>query len=65
MPVTVKQILKLVKNHSKGKNSRIYKLDDSVLKKSIIRYKNDDKVILKKLKKVYFNVVRGRAGGML
>ena len=56
------QILKLVKNHSKGKNSRIYKLDDSVLKKSIIRYKNDDKVILKKLKKVYTDSIINDTG---
>jgi hypothetical protein len=46
-------ILKLVRNHSKGVNSRIYKLNEIILKNSITRYKNTDKVILKKIKKVY------------
>lgn len=45
-----KNILKLVKNHMKGKNARVYKLEDSVIKGEITRYKNEDSVLLKKYK---------------
>ena len=41
-------ILKVVKNHQKGKNSRVYKLDESVISGRISRYRNQDQVLLKK-----------------
>jgi hypothetical protein len=44
------KILILVKKHQKGKNARIYKLSESVINGKITRYKNDDKVLLKKYK---------------
>jgi hypothetical protein len=47
----VKQnILKLVRNHQKGKNARIYRLNEFVIKGKINRFKNDDSVLLKKYK---------------
>jgi hypothetical protein len=45
-----KKIIILVKNYLKGKNARIYKLNDSVLKGQINRFKNTDKVLIKKYK---------------
>jgi hypothetical protein len=45
-----KGILKLVKRHLKGKNARIYKLDDGVINGKITRYKNEDSILLKKYK---------------
>lgn len=45
-----KKILVLVKNHMKGKNARIYKLSDDVINGTIIRYKNEDRTLLKKYK---------------
>jgi hypothetical protein len=45
-----KETLKLVKKHQKGKNARIYKLNDRVVKGKILRYKNEDKILLKKYK---------------
>ena len=45
-----KEILILIKKHRKGKNARIYKLNESVINGEIIRYKNDDRVLLKKYK---------------
>lgn len=51
-------ILQLTKNYSKGKNSRIYKLNDNILKNKISRYKNFDKVILKKINKIYQNTLK-------
>ena len=43
-----KGILKVVKNHQKGKNSRVYKLDESIISSRISRYRNQDQVLLKK-----------------
>lgn len=45
-----KGIIKLIKNHQKGKNSRIYKLNECVINGKITRYKNEDSVLLKKYK---------------
>lgn len=45
-----KKIIILVKNYLKGKNARIYKLNDSILKGQINRFKNNDKVLIKKYK---------------
>jgi len=45
-----KKILVLVKNHLKGKNARIYKLNDDVINGTITRYKNEDRTLLKKYK---------------
>ena len=45
-----KDILELIKKHQKGKNARIYKLNELVINGTITRYKNFDKVLLKKYK---------------
>lgn len=45
-------IIKMVKNYKSGKNARIYKLNDSVIEGKITRYKNYDKVLLKKYKNI-------------
>jgi hypothetical protein len=41
-------ILKLQKNYLKGSNSRIYGLNENILTSHIYRYKNFDKVLIKK-----------------
>ena len=43
-------IISMIKKHLKGKNSRIYKLNEDILKSEIKRYKNYDKFLLKKSK---------------
>jgi len=48
--LVTKETLKLVKKHQKGKNARIYKLNDKVVNGKILRYKNEDKILLKKYK---------------
>jgi len=45
-----KGVIKLIKKHLKGRNARIYKLDESVLSSKIGRYKNSDFILLKKYK---------------
>jgi hypothetical protein len=45
-----RDILKLVKKHQKGKNARIYKLNDGIINGKITRYKNEDYILLKKYK---------------
>lgn len=45
-----KNILKLVKKHLKGKNTRVYKLNNSVINGNITRFVNSDKILLKKYK---------------
>jgi hypothetical protein len=45
-----KDILKLVKKHQKGKNARIYKLNEKIINGKITRYKNEDSILLKKYK---------------
>jgi hypothetical protein len=45
------QVILLQRKHLKGKNCRIYKLDDSILKSKIVRFRNTDKVLLKKLQR--------------
>lgn len=45
------EIIYLTKKHKKGKNARIYKLNDHILKEPIFRFKNTDTVLLKKYKK--------------
>ena len=45
-----KGTLKLIKKHQKGKNARIYKLDENVINGKITRYKNEDTILLKKYK---------------
>lgn len=46
--LTKNEIIILVKKHQKGKNSRIYKLNEKIIKGEIKRYKNQDNVLLKK-----------------
>lgn len=43
-------LLKLVRNYQKGKNARVYKISDFVINGKINRFKNDDRVLLKKYK---------------
>lgn len=43
-------ILKLIKNYKKGQNARIYKLDEDIIKGNIVRFKNEDKILIKKYK---------------
>jgi hypothetical protein len=42
--------LALICNYLKGKNTKIYRLSDSIIQGNISRYKNDDKILLKKYK---------------
>jgi len=48
--LTENNLLILIKNHVKGKNSRVYKLNDNIIKEEIKRYKNCDNILLKKSK---------------
>lgn len=50
-------ILTLVSNYKKGKSSRIYSLNEKIFTNKISRYKNEDKVLLKKYKKKVFDTV--------
>jgi hypothetical protein len=50
------KVIKLIQNHLKGSNSRIYKLNDAVIKNKIIRYNNTDSVLLKKYKNAVASV---------
>ena len=45
-----KNILQLIRNHQKGKNTLVYKLRDEVYAGKINRYKNSDNILLKKYK---------------
>lgn len=49
--LTEKEILIMVKNYKNGRNARIYKLNEDVINSKILRFKNDDKVLLKKYRK--------------
>jgi len=51
-----RKVLILVKKHLKGKNARIYKLNDSLIKGEVFRYKNSDSILLKKYKKAVCSV---------
>lgn len=42
------EIIILTRKHQKGKNARIYKLNENIIKNEIKRYKNQDNVLLKK-----------------
>lgn len=48
--MTSNNILVLVYNYQKGKNTRVYKLQDDIITGKINRYKNFDRVLLKKYK---------------
>ena len=50
-------ILTMVNNYRKGKSSRIYSLNEKIFTNKISRYKNSDKVLLKKYKKKIFDTV--------
>lgn len=43
-----KDIIKMQKNYLKGSNSRIYSINESIINGRILRYSNDDKVLIKK-----------------
>jgi hypothetical protein len=45
-----KKIIILLMKHKRGKSSRVYAINESVLRGKIIRYNNKDKVLLKKYK---------------
>lgn len=51
------KILTLLNNYKKGVCSRVYSLNDKIFKNKISRYKNEDKVLLKKYKKKIFQTV--------
>ena len=48
----------MIRNHQKGKNARIYKLNDQVLSSKITRYKNVDNILLKKYKNAVSQIER-------
>jgi len=48
------RVLELKKNYLKGKNSRVYTLCDDILIDKIGRYKNSDKILLKKYVNRYY-----------
>jgi len=43
-------VISVISNYRVGKNTRIYKINDDVLKDKIFRYSNEDKILLKKYK---------------
>ena len=43
-------ILEMIANYIAGRNARVYKINDSILKGEIKRYSNDDRTLLKKYK---------------
>lgn len=43
-----KEFIILTRKHLKGKNARIYKLNDNIINGEILRYKNYDNILLKK-----------------
>lgn len=43
-------ILEMIANYRAGRNSRVYKINDSILKGEIKRFSNDDRTLLKKYK---------------
>jgi hypothetical protein len=51
--------IELVKNYKAGENARVYKLNDSILKSTIKRYPNSDKVLLKKYKNNVSQIEQG------
>jgi hypothetical protein len=52
-------IIELLKNYKAGKNARVYKLNDTILKSTIKRYPNSDKVLLKKYKNNVSQIEQG------
>jgi hypothetical protein len=52
-----RNIIHMVVNYKKGVTSRIYALNPKIIKSKIFRYKNADKVLLKKYKKKIMEVV--------
>lgn len=50
-------ILIMVNNYKKGFSSRIYSLNSKIFKSKISRYKNEDKVLIKKYKKKIFDTI--------
>ena len=49
-------IIHMIKNYEKGVNARIYKLEPEILKEKIHRYKNTDKILLKKYKSALLSI---------
>ncbi len=52
-------IIELVRNYKAGENARVYKLNESILKSTIKRYPNSDKVLLKKYKNNVSQIEQG------
>jgi len=50
-------IIRMIVNYKKGVTSRIYALDPKIIKSKISRYKNTDKVLLKKYKKKILEII--------
>ena len=51
-----KELLILHKEYATGKNARIYKLSQNIIEDEVLRYKNDDKELLKKYKKAVSSI---------
>jgi len=51
-----KGILHKVKEYKKGKNARIYKLNQKLIDEPILRFKNEDKILLNKYKKAVSSI---------
>ena len=51
-----KDFIILIKKHNKGKNARIYKLSDGIIKGDVTRYKNSDQILLKKYRSAICSV---------
>lgn len=52
-----KQIIKMKCNYKAGVTSRIYELNPVTFKQQIIRFRNDDKVLIKKYKKKIYETI--------
>lgn len=52
-------IIELVRNYKAGENARVYKLNESILKSTIKRYPNSDKVLLRKYKNNVSQIEQG------
>jgi len=49
-------IISLVRNHQKGKNARVYSINKHIINGNINRYKNADRVLLKKYRAAICNI---------
>ena len=57
--------IKLIMDYKKGKNARVYKLNDDIISGKILRYRNSDKILIKKYRNLvsqidYSDIVRNQ-----